>query len=265
MYNIQFHELGKDRMFKIWHAADQAMFIYMCSEGGSIVCSEKAYPIKKGVLCFIGAGKFHYTMPDDPSAYDRSKLFVSSDMLQHVAAIMPYKDILRKFSDDSFVYAQIPCDKTNEVETIFKEINDYKNDDVYGPLITAASIIKLLVFSDKFHLETTPGVTGFMNKTIEYINNNIFESIDIEKICSAVHMSKYHLCREFKKNTGVTIMKYILKTRITLAKNMLLKDNLSVTEISNRCGFSSVSYFSRAFKEEAGITPLNFRRKGSCN
>ena len=58
-------------------------------------------------------------------------------------------------------------------------------------------------------------------------------------------------------------MKYILKTRIVLAKNMLSNESLSITVISNRCGFSSVSYFSRIFKEETGMNPLTFKKNFS--
>lgn len=55
-------------------------------------------------------------------------------------------------------------------------------------------------------------------------------------------------------------MRYILKTRIVLAQTMLRKDNLTVSEVSSRCGFSSVSYFCRVFKEEIGVSPLKYKK-----
>ena len=120
-----------------------------------------------------------------------------------------------------------------------------------------------MVFLKKYSLENTPATSGMMNEAIEYINNNITKSLTIDEICSKIHISKYHLCRQFKITTGTTIMKYILKTRIVLAKNMLSNQALSITEISNRCGFSSVAYFSRVFKEDTGMNPLNFKKKFS--
>ena len=102
-----------------------------------------------------------------------------------------------------------------------------------------------------------------MNEAIEYINRNITKNLTIDEICSKIHISKYHFCRQFKILTGTTIMKYILKTRIVLAKNMLSNESLSITVISNRCGFSSVSYFSRIFKEETGMNPLTFKKNFS--
>ena len=88
---------------------------------------------------------------------------------------------------------------------------------------------------------------------------NIFKEITIDEICNHLHISKYYFCRQFKKSTGMTVMNYVLKTRITLAKDMLLNHDLSITDVSMRCGFSSVSYFCRVFKEDTGVTPLKFK------
>ena len=55
-------------------------------------------------------------------------------------------------------------------------------------------------------------------------------------------------------------MRYILKMRIGTAKNMLENTDLSIGRISEQCGFSSQSYFCRVFKEEWGITPLQYQK-----
>jgi AraC family transcriptional regulator len=95
---------------------------------------------------------------------------------------------------------------------------------------------------------------------VEYINRHITEDISIDEISSACYLSKYHFCRIFKQKTGITVMEYILKTRIMMAKELLCGPKLSVTEISEACGFSSISYFSRAFKNETGLSPLQYKQ-----
>lgn len=259
-YKIICHEIGKDPMFKIWHASEQAMFIYMNSDGGSIVCSEKSYPIQKGVLCFIGAGKYHYTMPSEPQSYDRSKLFISSDEFGEIFVKLSVD--LNEISSGSLVYALIDESERSKVEEIFQKIEEYKNDEAYGKWILISGVIELLVFLNRYSVETIPSTSGVVIRAVKYINDNIEKNITIDEVCSEVHMSKYYFCRQFKKATDTTVMKYILKTRIVMAKNMLLNENLTITEISNRCGFSSVSYFSRIFKEETGISPLKYKKEG---
>lgn len=259
--NIIFHEIGKDPLFKTWHASDHVMIIYMHSSGGSIVCSEKSYPIKKGVLCFVGAGKYHYTMPDNPDIYDRSKLFVDSSVISKITSLLSISGKLHTFSDDSFVYAHVEEKEQVAVEHIFEELKQYEHNDMYFEMILYSCCTKLLFYLNKYSLETTSSAAGSMNKAIEYINSHIFTDIDIDKICASVHVSKYYFCRQFKKTTGLTVMNYILKTRIILAQSMLAKETISVAEVSERCGFSSISYFCRVFKNETGKTPLEYRKK----
>lgn len=260
-YEIIYRELGKDPMYKIWHASKNAMFIYMNSDGGSIVCSEKAYPIWEGVLCFVGADKYHYTMPDIPEKYERSKLFIAADIFDEILKILSVNS--NDFSSGSFVYALIDESERTKVEEIFRKIKACEQDKTYGKWILTSGIIELLILLNKYSLENIPAVSGPVNRAVEYINNNIERNITIDEICSEIHMSKYHFCRQFKKATSTTVMNYILKTRIVMAKNMLSNDNLSITEISNRCGFSSVSYFSRVFKEETGKSPLKYKKGGN--
>ena len=87
------------------------------------------------------------------------------------------------------------------------------------------------------------------------------ENIEIDDICDAIHVSKYYFCQKFKQVTGTTVMNYILNTRIASAKSMLENPALSISEVSEQCGFSSISYFCRVFKEESGMTPLQFQKK----
>jgi AraC-like DNA-binding protein len=96
---------------------------------------------------------------------------------------------------------------------------------------------------------------------MDYINRNILSDITIDEICSAVHMSKYYFCRKFKESMGMTVMDYVLQTRIVLAKSILAKESMSITNVSEHCCFSSVSYFCRVFKEHTGKTPLEYRKQ----
>lgn len=257
---IIFHQVGKDPMYKIWHALEDAMFIYMHSDGGSIVCREKLYPIKKGVLCLVGAGRYHYTMPENPDEYDRNKLFVDEKELSEILNILNGTN--SGFSASSFVYAQIDERDIPAVEAIFLKMHTYKAENTFGKWIRASCIVELLAYLQKYSLESARSESDTMTNAISYINQNVQRDLTIDEICKVLHISKYHFCRAFKKATGTTVMKYIQKTRIVMAKSMLLNENLSVSEISARCGFSSVSYFSRIFKEETGVSPFYFKRQG---
>lgn len=256
--SILHHQIGRDQYYKIWHTIGKNMLIYIHQGSGSIVCSERAYPMEKGTLCFIGAEKYHYTMPDDPLHYDRSKIFLSNEELHRLFSLLPEKNrFSRSYTADTFVRAQIPPEQQSAVETLFEEIAAAQED--YWEAVLYSSYLRLLTLLDQHIPQQLSPSSNMMQLAIEYINRHIFENLSIDTICTAAHTSKYHFCRQFKKATGFTVMEYILKTRLILARDMLLKDDLTVSEISEACGFSSVSYFSRVFRQEMGISPLKYR------
>ena len=258
---VNLHEQGKDKQFKIWHSLgeDENMIILFHSEGGSVVCKERNYPIESGAICFLGEGKYHYTMPEPPEKYDRSKVFFSTDVLKRTLELVSDGKSFSSFTKGSVVYAKLPPEAALEAEEMLRTLSE----EIGEPYRTAAEIsclIRLIVLTDKYSTESARGRADMLGKAIEYINRNIFEPIDIDTVCSAVHISKYHFCRRFKEHMGVTVMDYILKTRIILAANMLREGDASVSEVSESCGFSSISYFCRVFKDETGLTPLKYRK-----
>jgi len=258
---VMCREVGRDALFKTWHSSNDATFIYTYSDGGSIVCGEGAYPIRAGVLCFIGAGKYHYTMPSEPQKYVRSKLFIPAEKLHGLLSAVS-EDAAKRFGEGDFVYAELPENRRREVECEFDELAGISKDDELFSARHAAFAIRLASLCRKYLVESVPRVTGTVSRAVEYINENIFNELTIDDIAGAIHVSKYYFCRKFREATKMTVMEYVLKTRIVMASEMLKKERCSVTEVSSRCGFSSVSYFSRVFKREVGISPLEYRKRG---
>lgn len=251
------HQTGKDPMYRVWHTSDENLIICFHSSGGSIVCSDGNFPIKEGALAFIGAGTYHYTIPDSPESYDRSKLFISKEEWEHICELLGEKK--QSFSK-AVLYAEPAQTEQKRACKIFESLSSCRQSE--KRLAMLACTFELLGYLDRYSKASMPSVSGLMATAVNYINKNISLDIDIDNVCSAVNISKYYFCRQFKKHTGMTVMQYILNTRIVLAKNDLKKTSLSVTEISEKYGFSSVSYFSRIFKEKEGSSPLSYRKSG---
>lgn len=65
----------------------------------------------------------------------------------------------------------------------------------------------------------------------------------------------------FKKEKGVSISNYILQKRVDEAKKLLCGSSLPINTVSLHIGYSNFSYFTKMFKENTGLTPLEYRRK----
>jgi YesN/AraC family two-component response regulator len=73
-------------------------------------------------------------------------------------------------------------------------------------------------------------------------------------------MSISQLSRKLNGITGYSTISYVLQVKLNKAKKMLSEENISITEVSDACGFYDVSYFSRVFKKEFGISPSHFQK-----
>ena len=83
----------------------------------------------------------------------------------------------------------------------------------------------------------------------------------IEEMCRSINISKSALQKNYRSIFGGSIFEDLIGFRIKKAKTMLLQSSLSVSEISEQCGYSSESYFMKQFKKETGLTPSEFRNR----
>ena len=254
------HQKGRDPLYKIWNSTKENMIIFFHSTGGSIVFADATYPIEKGAICFVSAGNLHYTMPDAPNTYDRSKIFISvREMKALLGAVPTESNFYKLFTEQAAVYAKVPPSEYSLLEKIFLDASNKSPNDFLEARISSAFFYLMVVISDyATHQMKTPDT--FMARTIEYINSAYANEISLEQVCKVAKMSKSHFCRKFKATMGITVMDYIFKTRIAAAKSLLVSTELSISQISEECGFSSISYFCQKFKEEMGVSASKFKK-----
>lgn len=102
-----------------------------------------------------------------------------------------------------------------------------------------------------------------ITKVKEYIDSNPKKNLTLEQISALAGLSPSFFCRKFKSIIGISPVTYINNKKIHLAKQLLLKTNMSVKEIALECGFDNDTYFFTLFKREQGISPLCYREKFS--
>ena len=101
-----------------------------------------------------------------------------------------------------------------------------------------------------------------VKKVIDYIENNLEQEIDLEKIAKDAGYSKFHLNRIFADQTGCTIHKYLQNRRLTVAAEKLVKTDISIAHIAFEAGYNSQQAFSYAFKQVYLYPPKIYRDMG---
>lgn len=93
----------------------------------------------------------------------------------------------------------------------------------------------------------------------EYLEKHYNEVVTRNDIESLVHMNKDYINREFKRETGYSLMEYIQYYRVLMAKKLLRETQSAISEISAEVGYDSQAYFSKIFKKRVGMTPWEYR------
>ncbi len=103
-----------------------------------------------------------------------------------------------------------------------------------------------------------------VEKIISYVHDSFFRSdFSVKSVADHVCLTPNYTSVLFKKKMGMSIQQFVLKRRLELAYDMLLRTKGTVSDISEKCGFNSFSYFMRAFKKKYGHTPNSVRKKQS--
>jgi LacI family transcriptional regulator len=97
-------------------------------------------------------------------------------------------------------------------------------------------------------------------EAVRYIREHACVPCSVDDVLQAVPVNRRWLERQFQKNLGRNPHDEIMRVRIETAKRMLLRPELSLEDIAERCGFASNQNFGRAFRQQTGSTPGVFRR-----
>ena len=119
-------------------------------------------------------------------------------------------------------------------------------------------LVRGLQIRDAKH--TPPHTDAKIYEIHNYITENFRENITLEELCFLFNTNKTSLCRAFKAAYGDTVVNYINHLKIKEAKKLIRNDRLSMTEIADQVGFSSVHYFSRLFKQMENESPRTYMK-----
>ena len=101
--------------------------------------------------------------------------------------------------------------------------------------------------------------------SLKYLEENYTENITAETMAAVSNYSVSHFSKLFKQMTGESLTQYLKNYRLETAANRLTNESTKVSEIALSCGFSNLSYFSRAFYQKYRMTPSEFRKNNSVN
>lgn len=98
-----------------------------------------------------------------------------------------------------------------------------------------------------------------LNRITDYYASHITERISIEQLCQEFDIGRSHLQRIFRTQTGLGAIEYFCHMRVSMAKQMIQENQMTLTEISQALGYQSIHYFSKQFKKITGMPPSEYQ------
>ncbi len=100
-----------------------------------------------------------------------------------------------------------------------------------------------------------------VEKAKRYIMENLASRLILAEVAGECGMSKYHFSRMFKSATGMSFSAFVNKMRIDMAKDLLNRPELNITEVCYASGFNDLSYFDKVFRRHTGTSPSGYRNR----
>lgn len=224
--------------------------------------SIKHIPFQKQEFSFSKNSSYTYLI----SKKNESELYDSLTLLDTTAAKNIINDLTKDLSN-IYTIKHIYLQVINIILKVFQTKNIYNAElcdscstiidksckDIYAYILQLLSLIEV-------HRNTLDSRQSG-DEIIEYIKENFSDtSISLESLADQFNLTSGYISQLVKKNIGTNFRDYLLNLRLSYAKDLLTNSDKSVQEIYEESGFYSKQTFFRVFKNNTGITPIEFRK-----
>ena len=216
-------------------------------DGGMSFIDDEVHPIRANTVICAKPGQIRHT-----------RLPFECYYIHAIVNEGQVYDTLSKLSN----FIELP--NTDRIREIFQTLYTRYNEGVReNELLLQGLILELVYLLQKYSVgvKQTKGLKNnriVIEKTIEYIQKNLSSDLSLELLARRANFTPSYFHKLFKASAGMPLREYIEDQRIKKAIQLMMSTDMTLTEISYECGFSSQSYFSYAFKRNTNLPPREY-------
>lgn len=235
------------------HCHDRYEIIYVYDGSGKYTVEGVEYPVGPRTLMVFAPLSYHCVQIDAGTVYERAVIHFDKDSVTE-----PAKEAIEKLESASalagaFYSPDAISDTISSVFDRFESLHSLpeKERERYARVLLSELVLLLSFSNTEFHLRDD-GELGA--RVIKYLNQNMDKDISLDKLAKRFFVSKYYLCRAFKKHNGISVHGYINQKRVMYAKQ-LIESGETASGAAYRVGFGDYSAFYRAYVKIIGRSP----------
>lgn len=217
----------------------------------------KAYHLKPRDILLVSQGAIHKPEIDPSVPYERYIFWIRDDL-----SCQELNTCFQKANDRSFNLVRADSALQERLKDLLPEIEQTLQNEHFGdPVLRDALFTQFMIYINRIFLRTSssPDKKAYSSDTqveqlLKYINRNLSENLSIDQLAERFFLSKYHMMRKFKNETGYTIHNYITSKRLLMARS-LISQGIPVIKAAQASGFHDYTTFVRAYKKQFGKAP----------
>lgn len=253
-----FHLRSEEHTQVDYHFHEFHKLLLLVSGRGNYVVDGQRYRLQPGDVVLIGRRSVHRPELENGVPYERIIIYISPEFLQQSST--PDCDLTEIFSRSHVL--RLREGRRKRLFALAAGLEETLSGDGYGRSILAgAGLLQLLVqvgqdqqLNDTQHLQPTVTKNPRVLEWLEYLDAHLAEDLNMDLLAERFFVSKFHMMRLFRQETGLTIHTYLSQRRLLHAR-VLIEQGMRATEACYRCGFRSYSSFTRAYAKYFGTTP----------
>lgn len=222
---------------------------------GKQVLNGREYTVSRGAVYMLSPLDFHCGVPGEN--VEMYNLMFHESLLPEelLRAVYTGKDRLVQASPRGFEEIVSLC---RLLEAEYGKRERYREDILKNLLeCLVALVLRELRFTEK----SENAETGDIKRAVLYIQRHFKENPTLAEVAATVNLHPNYFSQKFREKTGESFTSYITGQKISYAKKLLLCSDLSVTEICFASGFASLSNFMKVFKQQTGLSPLQYAKR----
>ena len=248
---VYMSEDGVEGRLDASHCHDCYEILYILSGEGRYILEGSTFDIKPGTLMVIKPSQYHCVFIESGEPYERYIInFHEGAIADEALALL--SEMVEVGGGKYFPTNTV----TPNVSLIFERFENLvslpaSERDLYYKMLLSELIILLSVSGGE---KMAQDIEELGARVIRYINENIEKNVSLDRLARRFFVSKYHLCRAFKKHNGISIHGYINQKRVMRAKQLIAAGE-TAAGAAYRVGFGDYSSFYRAYVKVVGKAP----------
>ena len=248
-----------------WHYHTFHKIILFLSGRAAYGLEGQSFTLESGDLIVVPSGCIHRPELAPGAPYERVIVYISPEFLR--ASGTPGCDLESCFTQarTQFRFVLRPGAGRRSFTAALSALEQEQGGQHFGSeLMARALFLQFLIgvsrgmAENRLEYVSSSACDEKIVAILQYLSLHLTEELRIDDLAARFYISKYHMMRRFKEETGYTIHNYVVTKRLMLAREKIA-DGMPVGEACYACGFGEYSAFARAYKKQFSVSPRTAR------